>query len=131
MRYSFRFRLLIAVLAVLAGGAVPATAVGHGITHARDTAHETPEHHHHSPEHGTSVGSGDGFHPTDGHGHPVLDLAATKRLSADIGVRVAAHLKALPDPISTTMGLRPVGNERSTGASATGPPPSLRAPPIL
>jgi hypothetical protein len=132
MRYSLRFRLLIAALALLAGNAAPAVAISHGFSHAREAAHDdAPEHHHHTPEHDAGLTTDQVLHPMDGHGHAVLDPGTTKRLSADVTILASGDVKAFPAALTTTRVSFPGDSERVTGKTATGPPPSLRAPPIL
>lgn len=131
MRHSLRSRVLIAAVAVMAGSAAPAVALAHGANHAREAAHDTPEHHQYGPENETVPAAGQSLHPADSHGHPVLELGNTKRLSAAAAIPLIAQAKALHGWFASIIVLSPVGNERVTGKMATGPPPSLRAPPPL
>jgi hypothetical protein len=120
MRFRYLLRVLLAMVAVLAGSSSATVALAHGISHARE-AHQTADH----------EGQGSALHPSDSHGHTVLQIANAKRVDKDLIGPVAPAVVTASFIIETKHGYIPAGRTESAVDRATGPPPQTRAPPLL
>lgn len=131
MRHMSRSRILTAALALLAGLATPGLALAHGVSHTRE-AHGSARHDedHHLPDANPSEGAAT-LHAADGHAHPILQVATTKRISND-SIALASHTVVFMPEFHTRV-LSLLAVERTWGGTdrATGPPPRVRAPPFL
>lgn len=121
-------RVLIAALALVSGTSSAALAVAHGVSHAREATASAD--HHHLPDNSSDTGDLPGIHPSESHGHPLLQVAVAKRLGNEIVAAPTPVIAALPCVIERTEGVSPAVDRQFSDGRATGPPPRLRAPPL-
>lgn len=130
------FRLIAALIGLSAGLAAPATALAHGLQHARSEHEYAHEHEHHRPQQhhrgpADSSGTGALAAPDGGdHPHPRIEAAPTVRTGAWVALAVVATVAALVLPYETAAP-PPVFLDQFPGPDPpTGSPPRLRAPPV-
>lgn len=129
MRLRFHLQALLAMAAVLAGSSNASVACAHAISHARE-AHQTSDHHH-IPSHHADPDEVPSFHPSDSHGHTVLQIASAKRIDRDLIGPAVPAVAVLASLVDTKHGSTPAARTEAAIDRATGPPPQTRAPPLL
>lgn len=127
MRFSMPIKVLVILAGLLAGGSNAALALAHGTTHAREAQSTTR--HHHVPAQGDHR-EGPQMHPSDTHGHTVLQIASTKRIGGDVVGPPAPALAAVPCVADCKRAVSPSVQLHWAGDHATGPPSRTRAPPL-
>lgn len=130
------FRLIAALIGLSAGLAAPATALAHGLQHARVAHEHAHEHEHHRSEqhdHGPTDSSGPGAltAPAGGdHPHPRIEGAPTVRADAWVALAVVAAVAVLVLPDETAEPPTVFLDQFPGPDPPTGSPPRLRAPPV-
>lgn len=120
-----RLHVLRSLAALAIAIASPGVEVSHGLAHEHD--HDA-EHGQAASHHGdASVEIGD---HGPAHGHPEVSEALRNRAGLSDFLSVEAAVPVIDLATASTWVAVPVFDSTLTGDRATGPPPSLRAPPI-
>lgn len=118
-----RLSFLRALTGLAMAIASPAVEVGHGLAHEHEDQHVNEVSHHDEalapmPEHST------------GHPHERVSEALRNRVDVGEFVVLPAMQIGVDPPVVPVSFPIPFSDARSYGDRATGPPPSLRAPPL-